>query len=283
MFHDPDLREPAGEGRWSLDVGRERLDTCGQGRVAGLGLDARPAARRIASDGGFEIVAKRGGKRALIARRGLDLMERAIARAAAFDCPEQRLCFRFESAERRACRGDLAFGTVARRCGAGTIGLGLRQRRARGREPRFGDLAPGARGPARFDQRRLVAKFGHLRLQPGGFRRRRAGVCSGQFQRVRGDARFGQFGGLHGARAAERRLRLARRVLQLDGAGVDRRARRFGLGQTQCDRIPLRLEPGERGLRILAERRFAAAVGEEGGALVGQIANAPRDPRRARR
>jgi hypothetical protein len=267
MFHDPDLREPAGEGRWSLDVGRERLDTCGQGRVAGLGLDARPAARRIASDGGFEIVAKRGGKRALIARRGLDLMERAIARAAAFDCPEQRLCLGFEGAERGARGGDLAFGR-SRAAAATARSASACVSAAPAAASRASATSRLARAALRASTSGASSpKFGYLRLQPGGFRGGHAGVCSGQFQRVRGDARFGQFGGLHGARAAERRLRLARRVLPAGRCGCRSSARdAFGLSQTLSDRIPPPI--GSRASAACASWPSAAsraAVGEEGG------------------
>ena len=272
-----DLREPAAQRRRRLDMGGERLAAGGQRRIAGKGLRAGPAPRRVAVERRLEIVAERGGERALVARIGLDMIDRAVA-ARAFDRLDQRLGFRFERGERGAGGRAFAFGRVARRGGLLAARLGGGDRLAGGLEPGFRRLAAAARGASASTRGasspRPAICSSSRRLSASA----RASFAPRRFERGPGDPRLRLLGRLDGARLAELGLGLAGRILELDGADVDRAARRLGGGEPGGDVAALLLEPGQRRLGVLAQRRFALAVAEEGGAALGKLAQAAGDP-----
>ena len=91
----------------------KRSEAGRQGRIVLARLGTGPAARSVAHDRGLQIVAERGGKGALEAGRGFQMVDRAVA-ARILDGASEGLGLRFERGQDGPGRRTLAFGGIAR-------------------------------------------------------------------------------------------------------------------------------------------------------------------------
>ena len=258
----------------------------GERRAAGgQAPDRRAAARRRSSgaapsppSAGVEILAERGGERALVAGRGLDMVDRAVA-ARRLDRLEQRLRLGLQRGQSGAGGGGLAFGGVAR--GGGLLARGL------GGGDRLAGRGERALRPARAAVARRLERGSSRPASPPSpaicsairpaSASARASFWRARVERGLGDPRLGLLGGLDRAGLAERGLGGARLVLMLDGADVDRAAPALGLGEPRGDRRQLLLEPGDGGGGVVAQRLLAQPVGGEGAAALVELGDPAAD------